>query len=658
MGSAYLETPQFGGDYTPQLKFELSTYYDSRTTIHVDWVLRYEQYGVNPHWGTMWAWCGYNSDDQVTLVEFQGDGDDKELASGSFTVNRAATGFSVPVWLSCDMSDCYFGGSYGEEWTGDNCIGGDYFGVNPIDPPNAPRSISASRGANNNTVTVTLDNAVDADGSQIEVSADKATWTSFRDTTTGGAITTYTGTVPSSLSGSVFFRARNYASGVYSDWSPVSTAVQLLGAPNPPTLLGPRDGAVFEYGSEIKLTWRHNPTDGTAQVGYYANIDGIDRTYGDMSKSEAVLGSTFALGQHYWRIRTRGTASAFSQYSETRTFTVAYAPEASFEITSIRDGKQRTMPVTFSVRKSGGTDGRDVVGVTARLYDGSKLLATKEVHGGSSSFFGMEDFSPDNNKHYAIKITVRNEYGLTASVVHGFDTEFPAIMQPNVTVSSAANDSKRVLVGYFMSNAGGGSAKAFDASAMADAYDLYREVNGKRALIGSGSLKDGATGDGPLWHVDQYIPLVREYKYVVVAHRTTDGTSATFSFDFLNGSSFSKWYIHYGNKLLTKQWNPSGSWGLTRPQKTRIQYDGRKLPVSYDGVAVERTMSQTFELLTIDEVRQVEDLIESGGRGYYRSCDGFAGWVDVDVSFSPKYTDSGHYGTCTFKMTQIDGDAL
>lgn len=647
MGSAYLETPQFGGEYTPQLKFELSTYYDSRTTIHVDWVLRYEQYGVNPYWGTMWAWCGYNSDDQVTLVEFQGDGEDKELASGSFTVNRAATGFNVPVWLSCDMSECYFGGSYGETWTGDNCIGGDYFGVNPIDPPAAPASIRGARTPDEK-ITVTLANAVDADGTQIEISADRSSWQTFRSTTTGGAITTYTGTAPSGIAGNAYFRARNYASGVYSEWSPVSDGVQVLSAPNAPTLLTPRDGAVFEVGQAITFKWRHNPVDGTEQHAYAFILDGLQQSNVSSALGEKLFPSGIAsTGEHSWAVRTKGMGESLSLPSETRTFTVAYAPQFTVTITSLKDGKQPTLPVWFDMAKSGTDAQSEIVGFTARLYDGSKLLATKELHGSPGSF-SIDEFDPENHKTYTIKVTARNQFGLTSTVSKTFETNFPDIMRPNVVVSDLANDRKGVRVRYVWD--GESEAKA------ADTYDLYREVGGKRAFIASGEF-----GNDVL-HIDKWIPLVRNFSYIVVAKRTNEGTSAVFRFDKVNGSDFSTWYLHYdvgnGNKMVKKQWNPSGSWGITRPQKTRIQYDGRVLPVSYDGAAMQRTMSQTFELLTLDEVREVEELMALGGRGYYRSCDGFAGWVDVDVSFSPKYTDSGHYGTCTFSMTQIDGDAL
>lgn len=657
MGSAYLETPQFGGEYTPQLKLEVSTYYDSRTTIHVDWTLRYEQYGTDPHWGTMWVWFGRNSDHQIDLVEFEGDGEDKSWTY-SETIDREQTGFNVPVWLSCDMSDCYFGGSYGEEWTGDNCIGGDYFGVNPIDPPNAPTSISAARGANNNTVTVTLGNSTDADGTQIQVSANRTDWTSFRSTTTGGAITTYTGTLPSSMTGVVYFHARNVAAGVYSEWSPISDGVQLLSAPNPPTLLTPRDGAVFEVGQELTFKWTHNPVDGTTQSGYAFVLDGVQQSTRTSTASEHSMPSGMsATGTHTWAVKTKGAASSLSQTSETRTFSVSYAPQFTVTLTSLKDGKQPTLPVWFSISKSGTDQQSEIVGFTARLYDGTKLLATKELATGDGSF-SVYDFDPENNKTYTIKVTARNQFGLTSTVSKTFETNFPNIMMPNVVVADLANDRNHVSVAYsIVGGGGGGSAKASEEPAVrADTYELYREVNGVRAFIGSGKFGEN------VWHIDKWIPLVRNFAYIVVAKRTNEGTSAVFRFDKVNGSNFDTWYLHYdignGNKMVKKKWNPSGSWGITRPQRTRVLYDGRKLPVSYDGPGINRTMSQTFELLTLDEVREVEEFMALGGRGYYRSCDGFAGWVDVDVSFSPKYTDSGHYGTCTFAMTQIDGDAL
>jgi hypothetical protein len=51
-------------------------------------------------------------------------------------------------------------------------------------------------------------------------------------------------------------------------------------------------------------------------------------------------------------------------------------------------------------------------------------------------------------------------------------------------------------------------------------------------------------------------------------------------------------------------------------------------------------------------------LINDGGRGVYKSCDGWVYHADFDLALTPSYTSIGYYGGASLGITRIAGDAL
>lgn len=181
---------------------------------------------------------------------------------------------------------------------------------------------------------------------------------------------------------------------------------------------------------------------------------------------------------------------------------------------------------------------------------------------------------------------------------------------------------------------------------------LYRVgQDGTSVLLGD-NLAQNATV------VDKFAPLNVNYTYQVVTH--AEPTAITFK-DFTNKIATDRWFAIWdgGEKEAWAEWNPTGSYKLTRPQKKRVHYVGREYPVSYDGTALDETHSITFTVVDMDSWSNgFIDLMHDGGRGVYKSVDGKVFWADFEITNTPNYTSITKIGTVGIDITRIEGDAV
>lgn len=154
--------------------------------------------------------------------------------------------------------------------------------------------------------------------------------------------------------------------------------------------------------------------------------------------------------------------------------------------------------------------------------------------------------------------------------------------------------------------------------------------------------------------VDWYAPLNTDYSYQVVSNAESGAVSAVEHHQFIKTD---RWFCYWDGGIAWAVWNPSGSVSISRPQKVRKFYDGRMYPVSYDGDAVECGASQSFVTIDRERSRDIERLVEDGGRCVYKSADGRVFHADVDYQTSPAYT-AKHHGGITLSINRIDGKEL
>ena len=178
-------------------------------------------------------------------------------------------------------------------------------------------------------------------------------------------------------------------------------------------------------------------------------------------------------------------------------------------------------------------------------------------------------------------------------------------------------------------------------------------VNNHRVL-----LRDNVQAGDEL--TDMYAPLNITYQYELVEVATT-GEVAIIDMDVTINSVY--WYIYWGlnnENIARVHWEPNGSVSLSRPEKEQIRYSGRKYPVTYDSKAIEEAYNYNG-VITEDDRDQLEQLrrmIEDGGQGIWKSCDGCVYPADFDYNYQADYTTDQLKLNITLNVTRIDSEDL
>lgn len=164
--------------------------------------------------------------------------------------------------------------------------------------------------------------------------------------------------------------------------------------------------------------------------------------------------------------------------------------------------------------------------------------------------------------------------------------------------------------------------------------------------------------------VDKYAPLNTEYQYAVT---TTAESKAVNTVYVSNTLRSERWFAYWNtvkDNAITENiawavWNPSGNYAITRPEKKRVHYVGRKWALSYDSRAMEQSQSISWTVVPLEDWRNgFEKLMDDGGRGVYKGCDGWVYHADFDYSNAPNYTSIGGDTKVSLSITRIDGEQL
>ena len=194
------------------------------------------------------------------------------------------------------------------------------------------------------------------------------------------------------------------------------------------------------------------------------------------------------------------------------------------------------------------------------------------------------------------------------------------------------------------------SMTSWDGAAEADTISVSRvNADGTTTPL----LTDGASGSGV---VDKYAPLNTEYTYEVVTYATSGAYAVN---PVTNTLDTTRWFAYWGDNIAWAKWNPSGSYSITRPEKKRVHYAGRKWPVSYDSKAIEQSHSMSWQVVDMEDWQNgFKALMDDGGRGVYKGCDGNVFHADFDYNAEPNYTSPTKIGKLSLTITRIDGEQL
>lgn len=507
--------------------------------------------------------------------------------------------------------------------------------------PSRPTAMSTSAIQGSTNVSVTLSNASKvATSIEWQTSTDGSTW-SASTTVSGSPVTSFTVT---GLSGTGYIRVRNKNATGTSAWL-VSDAVTTICPPSPPTLLSPSGNVVDMSDGDIAFSWRHNALDGSSQTAYelqYAVNGGAASTLSGSTSQETTLSlSGLSVGDSVsWKVRTKGADPSYSDWSATKTFSLYTAP--SLSITSPASTVSG-MPISISVTYS-DMAGFDCVSASYSLMqDGAVMFTEPLVINGSSltASLDVSEFLPENGGSYEVSVEARSSSSLTATATASFDAAFQEPVAGELSVENDPETGYVTLAASFP-NAGAGEIAA-------DSVSVSR-VNPDGTV--TPLIERGGNGSG---FMDIYAPLNTPYQYAVTTHAASEAVRTVY---VDNAIETDFWFAYWRGNVAKAVWNPQGGIDISRPHKTRVWYAGRKDPVSYDGSAVSLSEKPSWVVVGMDEIKPFVKLMEDGGRGVYKSCDGWVYHADFELDLKPEYTAIGYYGGVSLSVTRIAGDRL
>lgn len=508
--------------------------------------------------------------------------------------------------------------------------------------PSAPQTISTAAIQGSTNVAVTLGNASPvATSIEWQASTDGGSTWGASTTVNGSPVTSFTAT---GISGTAYIRVRNKNATGTSDWL-VSEQVTTICPPAAPTLISPTGVLDLSVGS-VTFEWRHNPLDGSSQTAAqlaYSTDGGSTWTTVTKSteQSHTISPIPWSAGTAVtWRVRTKGADASYGAWAQAVTFDVFTAPTLS--ITS--PGATVTgMPISLAATYS------DMAGYTCQAAtvtlqkDGRTLYTENATISGTSitSSLDVSEFLPENGETYTVVVAARSSSSLQTTANASFLVDFTEPVEGSLQVQNEPETGYVSLLAEY-DNAGA------DEPAVSISVSRVNPDGTSTPL-----LTDGQSGAGI---VDRFAPLNTPYQYAVSTKASSQAVKTVYVDNIIESDY---WFAYWGENIASAKWNPeNGGIQVTRPSKTRVYYAGRRDPVSYDGHAVALTETPSWVFLEKSEVDVFVNLIEDGGRGIYKSCDGWVYHADFDLTLTPSYTAIGYYGGASLGITRIAGDRL
>ena len=507
-----------------------------------------------------------------------------------------------------------------------------------VNTPLPPQSITTA-AAGGTTVDVTLTNPSPvATKVQYEVSTDGgSTWGATQESNN---LTSFQTTI----TGTGKLRVRNYNATGVSAWLESGT-ITTITPPAAPTLTAPAGTIIDLASGSVDFEWAFNSLDGSAQTAYEFSLSknggAATVTSGTTAKKVTQSLSSFSAGDTITiKVRTKGADANWGAWSATKTYNVYSAPTVSITSPS---ATVTGMPIALTATYSDMAGFSCVYAHVSLTQNGRTLFDEDATISGSSisASLDVSEFLPTNGESYTVVLEVRSSSSLQSSANATFLADFTEPAEGTLQVDNDPETGYASLLATF-DNTG--------ADEPAVSISVAR-VNADGSL--TPLITDGDSGAGA---VDRYAPLNTTYQYAVTTKSSAEAVKTVYVDNIIETDL---WFAYWGENIASAKWNPdNGGLQITRPQKTRVYYAGRKDPVSYDGAAVALSETPSWMLVDRSEVQPFVQLIEDGGRGVYKSCDGWVYHADFDLTLTPKYTAIGYYGGLQLSVTRIAGEQL
>jgi len=338
--------------------------------------------------------------------------------------------------------------------------------------PAAPTGVSASKVGSDIQVAWTPNVAFAEHQHVIEHGVDVAgvvTWDGSPLATVAGGTSTYTHVAPNASQRHVYrVRARNTDVAALSSATVTSNVVQLLTAPNAPTI--PALAAFADRAAALTIPWTHNPVDTTPQTAYEFGVSTNGGSSWSSSgkvtsatSSRTIAGGTYAANVALTvRVRTWGSATSggsggtgASPWSSLQTLTFKSRPVASIispAASSVQTQAALAVQLGFSQAEAA-----TFVSATIGLYQGATLLEEKVSTTLSSTAFSTR---LADGGSYSVRATVKDSNGLTsAQVTNAFTVDYTEPVAAVVALTYL-RDSGIMQVALTIPAAGGGLVAA------------------------------------------------------------------------------------------------------------------------------------------------------------------------------------------------------
>jgi hypothetical protein len=442
-------------------------------------------------------------------------------------------------------------------------------------------------------------------------------------------------------------RARNTATGSLTSAWVQSNSVQLLTAPNAPTV--PPLPAFAERAAALTVPWVHNPIDTTGQtafeVGFSINGGSSWSTTGKVTsatQSRVIAANTYAANQQVLiRVRTWGQATSggsdatgASPWSNPITVTFKTRPVATI-LAPANGGVYVRSALTVQLGFS-QAEAATFVSATIELYQGATLLeqivsttlasttlATRVANGGS----------------YQVRATVTDSNGIVSSqVVSSFTVAYTEPVPATVAVSYAA-ESGVGQIALTIPAPGAGQAAAV-------AVTITRTVDGVTETV-----VEQYPAAASLTILDM-IPTIHGENVYRVTTISGDGaetvvqatlTTAEEEWAFMSAGPGYSTIIRFGGELKPQ----------AKPvvDSRLVKTSGRARPVGLYGPTGSLTVSGTGEVVTGlgSSAEDIESFLLIPGRGCYRDPSGrrIIGRITGQVS-----RESFNLGTFTYSVEE------
>lgn len=466
-----------------------------------------------------------------------------------------------------------------------------------------------------------------------------------------------------------YFRVRAKLGENHSGWTNIVSCT-LAKKPSVPTTWS--ESGVIGLGQIAKLYWVHNAEDNSneteATIVYYKSTDpttpieivytdeATDENVSDMIHSYEIDTSTFETGcLIFWKVKTKGAADEYSDFSVERQIGVYDDPTVAFSIpseftsfpitfTAVAEPPQQTAIVwNVSIVALEGYDTVDNVGNDVRISKNETIYSKFiDISGNTLEHtITAADVTFENGIRYELIVDVGMDSGLSARASREFVTNYDFdVMEPEGVVSLDTAHYSASIRPYCYTNSGD-----IDSDVTLSVY--RREYDGRLVLLATGLENTGYTSI-----IDPH-PALDFARYRIVAKSKTTGrmthtdiSSAIFGIPGV----VLQWGANWATYDPTQDYNPDEpSWDgttlhlpynaniseQTSVDVSLIEYIGRSAPVSYYGtqLGISGSISCTIRADDYDTIYALRRLSIYRGDVYVRSSNGIGYWAQVTVSF-------------------------